>query len=330
MKTYNFASFAKVFETAMEHQNMTKLVQTLFEPIVSQKFVVNSRGNTYSITPREASDWYKQRRDIPKNIKKAAKDPRIYNHIESYFADTSIQELINPIKETKMHEELISLIMDSDLSKDDKSDFEKIYADANYELFLGKAFLHAIVADNLKHDVKTEYLDSDIDNDILLLETFIHKHPKPKPIEPPEIIAHGEMRYVNELYLVYAEKTGTTFNTPNDLIKYKKLQADFIRQRKNYYLAETVHRGLRDTMCLSETSSFDYMKDEIYEGIITTVEMDYNSGFDRLNKVMEHVTTVQLSNNTASMLLNWIGPGEKKGVCHMLVNDGRIHWTGDI
>ena len=109
MKVFNFAAFAKVFETAMEHHNMTKLAQTLFEPIVSQDFVVNSRGNIYSITPREASDWYNQRKDIPRNIKKAAKDSRIYNHIARYFADDSIQELINPIKETKMHEELLSI-----------------------------------------------------------------------------------------------------------------------------------------------------------------------------------------------------------------------------
>ena len=222
------------------------------------------------------------------------------------------------------------LIMASDLSKTDKADLSKIYNEANYDLFLGRAFLLSIVADNLKHDVQPELIDSDISTDLLLLEKLIHKHPKQKPIEPPETIAKVEMKYVHELYLVYEEKTGTVFNNPDDLGKYKKLQAHFIRQRKNYYLAETVHRGLRDTMCISETSSFDYVKDEIYEGIITTAEMDYETSFDRLNKVMEHVTSVQLSNNTASMLLNWIGPGEKKGVCHMLVNDGRIHWTGDI
>ena len=133
-----------------------------------------------------------------------------------------------------MYEDLLSLIMSSDLSKTDKADLSKIYNEANYDLFLGRAFLLAIVADNLKHDVQPELIDSDISTDLLLLEKLIHKHPKPKPIEPPEAIAKVEMKYVHELYLVYAEKTGTVFNNPDDLDKYKKLQDDFTRFKEVY------------------------------------------------------------------------------------------------
>lgn len=31
MKVFNFAAFARAFGTAMEHKNMTKLAQALFE-----------------------------------------------------------------------------------------------------------------------------------------------------------------------------------------------------------------------------------------------------------------------------------------------------------
>lgn len=56
---------------------------------------------------------------------------------------------------------------------------------------------------------------------------------------------------------------------------------------------------------------------------------NYDSGFDRMTAVMEHVTQVPLSNNLQDIMLDWIGPGEKKGVCHMLVNDGKLGWMGD-
>ena len=34
-----------------------------------------------------------------------------------------------------------------------------------------------------------------------------------------------------------------------------------------------------------------------------------------------------ISSNTEQIMYNWIGPGEKMGVCHMLVNDERLEWV---
>lgn len=45
-----------------------------------------------------------------------------------------------------------------------------------------------------------------------------------------------------------------------------------------------------------------------------------------MNAVMEHATLVELSSNLQTVTLNWIGPGEKKGICHMLVNDEKLSW----
>lgn len=69
---------------------------------------------------------------------------------------------------------------------------------------------------------------------------------------------------------------------------------------------------MRDTVCPDETQNFDCLKDEIYEGVVTTEEKEYDSGYDRLSAVMEHATLIQLSANLNTLTLNWVGPGEKK------------------
>lgn len=328
MQRYNYSSYVKIFATGLSNSNMTEITKKLFEPIISQEFVLNKKGQPYNINSREASDWYNQKRDIPKNIKKAVEKPQIYCHIGEYFQTNIIEKYINPLKESTMYENMLLLIKQSNLAQEEKLEFEKIYSEHDYGNFLGRAFLYSLVQDNRRQ--KDECSLIYMDDDLKTLERIIHKYPKPVPIQPPAILANSELKYVNELYSVYQEKTGTIFSSPEDLLPFKKWRLHFERQRKDYYLAETVCRGLRDTMCQNEAEKFDYVKDEIYDGVINTAEKDYACGFDRLTAVMEHATSVSLSHNIQMMILNWIGPGEKKGICHMLVNDERLSWLGDV
>ena len=135
---------------------------------------------------------------------------------------------------------------------------------------------------------------------------------------PPDEIEDHELGYVQELYKVYHEETGEEYARPADLDSQPKLKRDFNRQRKDYYSAETIRRELRDTIRQDETEGFDILKDEMYDGVITTRDKDYDSSFKRLTAVMEHATEVPISRNLQDRLLDWVGPGEKKGVCHIL------------
>ncbi|MEG0963723.1 MAG: hypothetical protein RSF88_12830, partial [Lachnospiraceae bacterium] len=169
-----------------------------------------------------------------------------------------------------------------------------------------------------------------IDADIRTFKELIKKsHKKPISIIPPDEIEDHELGYVQELYHVYHEETGEEYARPADLDSQPKLKKNFNRQRKDYYCAETIHRELRDTICLDETEGFDILKDEVFDGVITTCEKDYDSSLKRLTAVMEHATGVPISNNLQDRMLDWVGPGEKKGVCHMLVNDKRLTWMED-
>ena len=324
MKVYNYASFARAFEKGVSKPNMTKIAKALFKPIVELDGVVNRNGNIYTINETYAGNWYKQETDIPENIKTATGRPELVNSIGDYFMDEIIDKLVNQMQETEMYSALTSLILDSDLEQEKKDELMRLYTDNERPDFLGRAFLYAVVRDNLQKDPSIQ--EEPVDSDIRQFKELIKKYKKPTPITPPEEIEDSEIEYVKELYRVYGEVSGEIYARPEDLDAEPKLRKNFDRQRKDYYKAETIHRELRDTIRLDETEGFDLLKDEVYDGIIDTRDKDYDTGMDRLSAVMEHATGVSLSNNLKDRTLDWVGPGEKKGVCHMLVNDHRLSW----
>ncbi len=328
MRVYNYASFARAFEKGVSKPNMTKIAKALFEPIIDLDGVVNRVGNPYVIDSTYAKNWYEQTTDIPENIKRAAGRQDLINNIGDLFWEHVIDPIVNQMQETEMYMALTSLILDSDLEKEQKDELIELYNDNERPDFLGRAFLYAVVRDNLKKDpsIPEEPIDSDLKQ---FKELIRKKYPKPKPLTPPEDIEDDEIGYVKELYRVYGEVSGEIYARPEDLDAEPKLRRNFDRQRKDYYKAETIHRELRDTIRLDETEGFDLLKDEVYDGVIDTRDKDYDSGMERLSAVMEHATGLSLSNNLKDRTLDWVGPGEKKGVCHMLVNDHRLSWMED-
>ena len=328
MRTLNYSAFARTIELGIANPNMTKIAQALFEPIITHEGVVNHLGNPYHIDSKQAKAWYEQTRGIPSNIQTAAGIPDIVNTIGDYFSMHIVDVLINQMKESAMYSAMVSLIRESNLSDESKQELLQCYEDGDRAEFLGRAFLYALVGDNLAKDSAEEALP--IDRDIRTFKELIKKsHKKPTQIVPPDEIEDHEIGYVQELYRVYHEETGEYYARPADLDSQPKLKRDFNRQRKDYYSAETIRRELRDTIRQDETEGFDILKDEMYDGVITTRDKDYDSSFMRLTAVMEHATSVPISSNLQDRLLDWVGPGEKKGVCHMLVNDKRLTWVED-
>lgn len=332
MRVYNYASFAKVISEGIIKPNMTKVAKILFTPIIDLGKCVNRNGEPYCIDNKAASLWSKQEADIPKNLKKAADDRHVFNGIGKYFSDEILDKVLIGVKVDEVISDLIDLIKDSDLPVTQKKDLKKLYEDSDLGGFLGRAFLFAILQDNTKKDILRKVPEttvSDINDEVEVFNRLIKKIKKPAPLSPPSTIAADEMKYVTELFHVYQEKTGVKCECVEDLDSCPKMKRNFNRQRKNFYLAETIRRGLRDTVSPQENENFDTVKEEMYEGVVTTEEKDYECGFDRMTAVMEHATVVELSSNLKLLTLNWIGPGEKKGICHMLVNDEKLSWMGD-
>lgn len=329
MQVYNYAAFAKVFEIGVTKPNMTKIAKALFEPIVSLDGVVNRVGNLYVIDSKCAKAWYDQSTDIPENLKVAATRPDLLSEIGAYFNDNIIDEIVTQAKASSMYSELLKLIRNSDLEQTLRNELLELYNSGEQPDFLGKAFLYSLIADNTQKTPE-EPVEA-IDEDIRIFKELIKKkYKKPKSITPPDEIEDHEIGYVHELYRVYGEVSGQEYARPEDLDSEPALKKNFNRQRKDYYKAETIHRELRDTIRLDEEEGFSLLKDEVFDGVITTCEKDYTTSFERMTAVMEHATEILLSNNIQARMLDWIGPGEKKGVCHMLVNDERLGWMEDV
>ena len=56
----------------------------------------------------------------------------------------------------------------------------------------------------------------------------------------------------------------------------------------------------------------------------TTCWKEYPDGYARLNAVLEKITNTSLDGSVLSQMRSLIGNLEKKGICHILVNDGVI------
>ncbi len=144
---------------------------------------------------------------------------------------------------------------------------------------------------------------------------------------PPAEIQDDENIYVCELYNAYADAGNLEFvNLSIINTLHKRYERNFIDQRKNYFNAKCVLRSVRDNIADSEIV-FNQLKDDTFDGICDTYWDDYDNGYIRLVEVLKHVTNLPLTKPVLSEITNLIGNSEKKGICHMLVNDGKIKWV---
>ena len=146
------------------------------------------------------------------------------------------------------------------------------------------------------------------------------------PIElvQPGLLSMEELPYVNALCDVYAEKLGKAAGDISpDMIPSlaKNLQHHYLSQRKAYYQAEYVKHVARETFADGDMQ-FTALKEDAYAGIEDTyLDEDLVTGYDRLKAVLNRITTISLSKSALINVIGLIGNLEKKGICHILVND---------
>lgn len=146
----------------------------------------------------------------------------------------------------------------------------------------------------------------------------------PVQLVPQSALETHELPYINALCEVYAEKISQEI-TP-DLINTlpPMYRRHFAEQRKAYYSAESVHRSVREVFADGK-QQFGALKDDAYDGIEPTYFDDnYATGYDRLRAVLEKITSTTLTKSALVNIIGLISNLEKKGICHMLVNDERI------
>lgn len=146
----------------------------------------------------------------------------------------------------------------------------------------------------------------------------------PIQLVPQSSIAPHELPYINALCEVYAEKINAAVTPDNINTLSPALRRNYAEQRKAYYSAESVQRSVREVFSDGE-KQFQVLKDDAFDGISTTYYDDRHlTGYDRLQAVLDKITSTTLSKSALMNIIGLIGNLEKKGVCHILVNDDVI------
>lgn len=332
MDVLNFSSFAKSIKKGMAKPTNIGITKLLLRFIVGHESVLNTEGQPYNISNYYTNRWWNQHEDIPEPIKKAAASPEIKALAVTYFESEVILKL-SPQKEADTYSALLDLIdSDTELAAETRKAFLSHYDKNEMALFLCDTFLYAVQKNNKATNIETNTqieTKVTIEEDIRKLGDLLQRLPKPIQLIPPEDLEEHEMIYISELLAAYSEHEGVRITNKDALVSYPKYKRNFDRQRKDYFAAESVRQFSRDTLTFNKTDEFKVLKDETYNGIIDVCEDEYSSGFTRLNGVMKHVTTIQLNKSLLTKLPGYVSNSEKKGICHLLVNDGDIKWAVD-
>lgn len=150
----------------------------------------------------------------------------------------------------------------------------------------------------------------------------------PKELEPPDDIAPEEEIYVHELLAAYADSLKKNAVSKDELDSLpRKYKRNFSDQRINYYSAVRIDRFVRESITNGDEQA-DKWKSGIFDYIKATLWDDYDDGYRRLIAVMKKVVD-STSTSVVDDFHQLVGAKEKEGVCHLLANDGTIHWVDD-
>ena len=330
LDTLCFATYTKNLKLALaETMSDEDLVRTLLDCILSNVSVRNKNGEPFDTSKSVASEYLNRKRPIPKAIRNSV--DAVQDSAEQYFTDRIIP-LISSIHMGDLVDALTSLLQnDSNIAKKAKA---SLLAASGSEpaAYLSKLYLFAITRPNKEkkpQDSPAASSNKFTVDDVELINQKLALMEVPERLTPPDSVADEELCYVSELLSAYADATGRDALTQADLSdpKLRRFQKDFSKQRKDFYAAETIRRASRDSLTARGVEAFQALKDETYSGIEDTLDDYYENGFLRLRAVMDRIGILTLSKSMLLKIPNWVGIEERKGICHFLVNDGKVQWV---
>lgn len=158
------------------------------------------------------------------------------------------------------------------------------------------------------------------------IEKKIKSLPRPANVPIPKVATQDEQIYIDELCMAYGEAEGMDSFSVDNLSLFPDYSDDLEDRRIDFYAAETIRRGVLELKGSSLTGQFDVLKDETYNGVKDTAKRTHPNGYERMLAVMEQAVIAPITNYILSSSPYWISGKIKKGVCHHLVNDGKLTW----
>jgi hypothetical protein len=151
-----------------------------------------------------------------------------------------------------------------------------------------------------------------------------------KPLPPTSTPPHFgaiETRYVEQLVAVYSYDSGDPTIGAAQLLgnSSSTVARHFNRSRERFYFAETIREFARDN--LPDGFEYQTIQTEVYDGVIDTVEADYDKALDRVNATTDTASGLSIGEHP---LKPYLKTQSLKGICHQLVNDDQLTWiSGD-
>ena len=315
-----FATYAKELKDAWsEGISDPELINLLYDAVAIPTHIVNKSGEPITVNKGTASKIMNRQKggNINKKIREHSHDCRVEKTIDDYFADHVLQNLLVGVELQLIHRLSEIIKGDSQIPDEEKSEVLSLAQINTLATFLSKAYLHTLMRDNVLHEEhdssqhKREKMDE------------MKRHPLPAE-SPSSPIKKKERRYISALMDVYGQLAKVDGFNLETLESYPKHKEHFIRQRSDYLCAEAVRRGTRDIYGDADEENFDVFLDEIWSGVIDIWESPYVTGFERLKEVLVAAIRTPADQCWLTKETAWIGNHQKKGACHVLVNEGKL------
>lgn len=158
------------------------------------------------------------------------------------------------------------------------------------------------------------------------IQEKIKSLPRPANVPVPKVVTQDEQIYIDELCLAYGDAEGINSFSVDDLSSFSDYTDDLDDRRIDFYAAETIRRGVLELKGNSLTGQFDVLKDETFNGVKDTARRTHQNGYECMLAVMDQAVVAPVTNYLLSTSPYWISGKIKKGVCHHLVNDGKLVW----
>lgn len=148
----------------------------------------------------------------------------------------------------------------------------------------------------------------------------------PPKLEMPNLPAKCENKYITALLEIYSVDSKTTISSISDLDNAKQeYKTDLQFHREDYYNAESVLHQVRNFFYDGEFE-FNAIKDEVYQAVKRDICCPTNP-YNNMRDIMKTVCIVSFSRSYLSASGNGlVGPSEKRGMVHLLINDGKCRW----
>lgn len=310
----------------------TNLVRDLLGLITWHHSVRTTKGKVYVFKPKECHGFFNGTLDIYGNIKKGLTNIDILNQIPDAMYDYILNFVLEDNIENIATKCISAIKLDSSYSSSCITILEKFMSQYNYIEVISKAFIYSLDKNNktVLTSIKKKN-ENIVRSNIDLVMEYLNRLGSPVVLTIPKQLEKNEIIYVNAILKAFAEDAKVSVITKSDLIsnpKYTQYKIKFDRYRKDFYAAEEIRESIKDSKLMKEHDCFEELKEETYDGIIDKVESEYSSSYERMIEVLNYVVTIELSSLLA-LIPGWVKSSQRKGICHILVNEERIKWRND-